>query len=42
VINFAKQVSAQIKNMPNVTEADADARMLANVAAMRQYKRGRR
>lgn len=42
VIAFAQQVSSQIRAMPNVTEADADQRMLANVAAMRQYRAARR
>jgi len=42
VIAFAQQVSQQIQSMPNVTEQDADARMLANVAAMRQYRAQRR
>jgi 1,4-dihydroxy-2-naphthoyl-CoA synthase len=39
------QISQQIQAMPNVTEGDADARMLENVRLMRQLKgvnRGRR
>jgi hypothetical protein len=42
LINFSQQVSQQIQSMPNTTESDADARMLANVAAMRAYRKGRR
>lgn len=36
---FANQVSNEISSMPNQTEADAEARMLAAVRKMRGYKK---
>lgn len=42
VIQFAKQLGQQVRSMPNVTEADAEQRMLANVRGMREYRKGRR
>lgn len=36
---YAEQVSAEIANMPNLTESDAEARMLANVRRMREFKK---
>lgn len=36
---FAAQVSDEIRAMPNATEADRNARMLANVARMRTFRR---
>lgn len=37
-LNYSQTVKMQIAGMPNVTEADADARMLAAVNLMRAYK----
>lgn len=39
---FAEQVSQQIKQMPDSTESDRDARMLANAQKLRQFKMQRR
>lgn len=39
---FAEQVSAEIRQMPNATQADREARMLANVRRMREFRRTRR
>jgi hypothetical protein len=37
---YIDNVKGQIAQMPNLTDADRDARMLKNVALMRQYKKG--
>lgn len=38
----AERVSQEIAAMPNVTESDAEARMLANVRKMREFRSSRR
>lgn len=37
---YANTVAAQIDGMPNQTEADAEARAIAAIRLMRQYKKG--
>ncbi len=39
---YAQQVSDQVKAMPNVTEADAENRVLTNMRLMRQFRNSRR
>lgn len=41
LLPYTAQVSEDIKGMANMTEADADARMLAAVNKMRQFKKRR-
>lgn len=40
LLTYIDGVKRQIAGMPNVTDADRDARMLKNVQLMRQYKAG--
>jgi hypothetical protein len=40
LLTYIDGVKRQIAQMPNLTDADRDARMLKNVALMRQYKTG--
>lgn len=42
LLPFTAQVSAKISQMPNATEAERDARMLAAVREMRAFRRNRR
>lgn len=39
-LNYAQTVATQISGMPSSTEADMDARALAAIRLMRQYKKG--
>lgn len=36
---YAEQVSVEIASMPSLTESDMEARMLANVRKMREFKK---
>lgn len=36
---YAEQVSLEISNMPSLTESDMEARMLANVRKMKEYRK---
>lgn len=40
LLTYIDGVKRQIASMPNLTDADRDARMLKNVQLMRQYKSG--
>lgn len=40
LLTYIDGVKRQIAQMPNLTDADRDARMLQNVKLMRQYKSG--
>jgi hypothetical protein len=40
LLTYIDGVKRQIAVMPNLTDADRDARMLKNVQLMRQYKKG--
>lgn len=40
LLTYIDGVKRQIASMPNLTDADRDARMLKNVQLMRQYKNG--
>lgn len=40
LLQYIDGVKRQVAQMPNLTDADRDARMLKNVQLMRQYKNG--
>jgi len=40
LLSYIDGVKGKIAQMPNLTDADRDARMLKNVQLMRQYKKG--
>jgi hypothetical protein len=40
LLTYIDGVKRTVASMPNLTDADRDARMLKNVALMRQYKKG--
>lgn len=40
LLSYVDGVKRKIAAMPNITDADRDARMLENVKLMRQYKKG--
>lgn len=41
-VQAAQTAAAEVRSMPNITEGDAEARMLAMVRKMREYGRRRR